>query len=111
MSAVRPSQLQTQQMKQQQPPAQQQQQQQQQQAPSSNPSVPPPLALPNQDEHSSSHEPINPHQSDSGIHVSNPSVYAPHAAAASYVYFCSSMCQRKFFFCVFVEILEKERQV
>lgn len=76
-SAVRPSQLHTQPMK----------QQPQQQTPSSNTIVPPPLALPNQDDHSSSHEPINPNQSDPTIHISNAPVYAPLVAAGQYVSF------------------------
>ena len=72
----RPSHLHTQQMKQ---PAQQQQQQPQQlhqiQPSSSSTNIPPPLSLPNQDEHSSSHETINSNPSDPNMHMVNAPVY------------------------------------
>ncbi|CAF0809537.1 unnamed protein product [Rotaria sp. Silwood1] len=68
----RPSQLHTQQIR------QQQQQQQQQPISSSNNNVPPPLTLPTQDDHSSSHETINPNQSDQTMHITNAPVYTQH---------------------------------
>ncbi len=95
---VRPSQLHTQQMKQQQQqqPPPQQQQQQQQPTSSANNNVPPPLSLPNQDDHPSSHEPINPNQPDSNIHLSNAPIYTQHPTGTPYVYYFSkSFCPRK----------------
>ncbi|UJR25408.1 hypothetical protein I4U23_006755 [Adineta vaga] len=77
----RPSHLHTQQMKQQPPPPQQQQQQQHLQSSSSSNNVPSPLALPNSDDHSSSHEPINSNQTDPNIHMANPPVYAQQTTA------------------------------
>ncbi|CAF1539476.1 unnamed protein product, partial [Adineta steineri] len=73
----RPSHLHTQQIKH---PQQQQQQQQ-----SSNNSVPPPLTLSNQDDHSSSHEPINSNQSDPILHIANTPVYTQQAAYVYYI--------------------------
>ncbi|CAF2363792.1 unnamed protein product [Rotaria sp. Silwood2] len=64
----RPSQLHTQQIR----------QQQQQQIPSSNNNIPPPLTLPTQEDHSSSHESVNPNQSDQTIHITNAPVYTQH---------------------------------
>jgi hypothetical protein len=72
----RPSQLHTQQPK--------PQQQQQQQSSSSNNNVPPPLTLPAQDTHSSSHESINPNQSESTMHITNAPVYTQHSAGTMY---------------------------
>ncbi len=79
---IRPSQLHTQQMKQQQ---QQQQQPPPSQTASSNPNVPPPLTLPIQDDHSSSHESINPNQADSTMHLTNAPIYTQHATGTTYV--------------------------
>ncbi|CAF0972385.1 unnamed protein product [Adineta ricciae] len=80
----RPSHLHTQQMKQ---PAQQQQQQQQQQQhqiqpSSSSTNIPPPLSLPNQDEHSSSHETINSNPSDPNMHMVNAPVYTSQTSGS-----------------------------
>jgi hypothetical protein len=75
----RPSQLHTQQIK------QQQQQQQQQQASASINNIPPPLTLPPQDDHSSSHESMNPNQSDSATHLINAPAYTQHTPGTTYV--------------------------
>ena len=60
-----------------------------QQTSSSNNNVPPPLTLPTQDDHSSSHELMNPNHSDSTMHITNAPVYAQqvqHTAGTMYVF-------------------------